>query len=226
MRIVKTPAIGALAGLLAALAIPAAAGALEAGQRDDFEDGTTQNWTVALLGVTHPAPPQNVPSGGPAGADDNYLLATAVGGGGAGSRLAVINFQNQWAGDYIAAGVGAVGMDLINLGATDLAIRLVFADPTTGPPTNLAVTAPVLLPAGGGWRPAVFAIGPADLVAVQGDAVAALTNATEVRIIHNEDATWPPPVVTAQLGVDNVTAMTDLVPLSSASWGTVKSGYR
>ena len=62
---------------------------------DTFEDGSTQGWVANLLGMgSHPAPPANVADGGPLGAGDNYLQITALGGGGAGSRLSAINPHN------------------------------------------------------------------------------------------------------------------------------------
>src|SRR5678815_5531455 len=62
---------------------------------DNFEDGTTQGWFVP---GPHPAPPANIPTGGPGGAGDNYLQVTALGGDTAGSRLSVQN-ASQWQGD-------------------------------------------------------------------------------------------------------------------------------
>ncbi|HEX6985824.1 MAG TPA: hypothetical protein VF170_10620, partial [Planctomycetaceae bacterium] len=159
----------AAAVLLIGLAQPRAATAGLIGRIDTFEDGTTQGWEINLLGIGAPptaALPTNVPTGGPAGADDNFLRLAAFGGTGAGSRLSVVNFMNQWAGDYLAEGVTAFRMDLINLGTTDLSLRLMFANPTVGPPTDLAFsTEAVVLPAGGGWTPVMFPVRPADLTA-------------------------------------------------------------
>src|SRR6188768_3273056 len=57
--------------------------ALSIGMVDTFEDGTVQNWTVNLLGMgVSQAPPVNVPTGGPAGVNDNYLLLSSIGGTG------------------------------------------------------------------------------------------------------------------------------------------------
>ena len=138
--------------LLAGLLPVTPAAAVTLGQTDNFEDGTTQNWLVGLLGAPHPAPPENIPSGGPAGVDDNYLLLTAVGGNGPGNRLTVIN-ASQWAGDYLAAGITGIWMDVNNFGNTDLALRLLVADPLGGPPTNVAFsTDPIVVPAGSGWQ--------------------------------------------------------------------------
>ncbi len=186
--------------------VPSTLLAVTIGQTDDFEDGTTQGWVVGLLGAVHPAPPSNVSTGGPAGVDDNYLLLTSLGGQGAGSRLAVINFNSQWAGDYSAAGVNAIRMSLLNLGNSDLNIRLVLEDPTVGPPENVAVTDSVFLAAGSGWVEGTFSLDASDLTGLLGDVTTLLANVTALRIIHNPDPTFPGPPIAAQLGVDNITA--------------------
>jgi hypothetical protein len=180
---------------------------LSIGQRDTFEDGTTDGWVVALLGAVHPAPPVNVATGGPAGANDNYLLLTSVGGSGAGSRLTGINVS-QWTGDFIAAGISGILMDLNNLGASDLSLRLLFSDPIAGPPTDQAFSkVPLKLPMGSGWISAYFPIGPADLMAIgPGSVTAALHNTTELRLYYGLAPGFPGEPVAAVLGVDNITA--------------------
>lgn len=176
------------------------------GQVDTFEDGTTQNWVVNLLGMgSHPAPPTNVPTGGPAGVDDNYLRLTSVGGGGSGSRLAVLNLA-QWTGNYLASGVNAITMDVNNMGATDLSLRLLFENPMGGPPTDAAITALVFLPSGSGWRSVTFLVGPNDLTALSGSVTTVLANTTALRIYHSPAAAFPGPPVEAQLDVDNIRA--------------------
>lgn len=181
--------------------------ALAVGQSDTFEDGTTQNWVVALLGFTHPTPPANVSSGGPAGIDDNFLQLASIGGQSAGSRLTAIN-GSQWAGNYIAAGIGAISMDVINLGATDIELRLLFSDPVAGPPANLAFSKDSIhLLAGGGWTSVVFPITPLDLIAGSGTVENALMNATELRLFHGSAPGFPGEPVLAQVGVDNITAL-------------------
>ena len=190
------------------LVSPGIAFAVTYGQIDTFEDGSTQDWTVALGGFgPHPAPPQNISTGGPAGADDNFLLLTAIGGNGPGSRLTVIN-PAQWGGNYLAAGVTAISMDVKNLGFSDLALRLLFEDPVGGPPTNVAVsTNSILVPAGSDWITVAFPITALDLTALEGDVTAALTNATETRLFHNLAAGFPGSAVVSQLGVDNIAAV-------------------
>jgi hypothetical protein len=184
------------------------------GLLDTFSGGTTLDWTAGggLPGIHHPIPPTNVPSGGPAGVDDAYLQATALGTDGApGGRLSVIN-RSQWAGDYITAGIAAFTMDVNNFGPDDASIRLLFADADGGPPTNIAITDAILIAAGSGWRHVEFSTDVADLIAVQGDVSAALSNATELRIFHNPDPSFPgptvgPPAVNLILGVDNIQAL-------------------
>ncbi len=184
---------------------PGLAWGLSIGQRDTFEDGTTDGWTVAVLGMGSPPLPVNVPGGGPGGADDNYLKLTAL--EGVGSRLVMINVS-QWTGDFIAAGISGILMDLNNLGMTDLSLRLLFSDPMGGPPTNQAFSkVPVKLPVGSGWTSAYFSIAPADLTASIGSATAALHNTTELRLYYGLAPGFPgEAVAAASLGVDNITA--------------------
>ncbi|MHC1768626.1 MAG: hypothetical protein AB9869_30825 [Verrucomicrobiia bacterium] len=198
----------------AAIALCAAvtASGVSIGQTDTFEDGTTQGWIAGLLGQPHPAPPVNVASGGPAGANDNFLQLTSLGGAGPGSRLSTISFGSQWAGDYIAAGVSFISMDVRNLGSTDLSLRLSFSDPVAGPPSNIAFSsAAVFLPAGGGWTPIFFPIDLANLSGALGDVETALRNTTELRIYHSPSPNAPNPVspissAVAQIGIDNIQA--------------------
>ncbi len=162
------------------------------------------------MGV-HPAPPTNIATGGPTGVDDNFLLLTAVGGLGNGSRLSVLNLT-QWTGDYLAAGIDAIAMDVANFGTTDLFVRIMFEDPTmTGPPTNIAFSnTPFLLRAGSGWTRALFPL--SDLIPGIGDVALALMKATAVRIYHSQADAFPNPAfpiaaVDGQLGVDNIRAL-------------------
>lgn len=186
-------------------AVPTAS-AVSLGQIDTFEDGTTQGWTVGLLGASHPAPPVNVPDDGPGGVGDNYLQLTAVGGGGAGSRLVAINL-GQWAGDYATTGINRITLDARNLGTTELTLRLYLENPMGGPPTDEAITAGVTLPAGGNWTPVTFALDPLSLTVLTGDVNTLLSNVTALRILHSPDPTFPGPALVASLGVDNIQAI-------------------
>lgn len=179
---------------------------------DDFQDGTTMGWGVP--GPT-PLPPVNVATGGPSGGGDAYLqLRASAALGGAGSRLSVLN-ETQWTGDFRAAGITAISMDVNNFGPDDLFMRLLFEDfDGPGPPANLAMTvANVVVPSGSGWMSVVFDLSPANLILGGfGTVEGALTDVGVMRIFHNLVATFPGPgsgipTVTATLGVDNIAAI-------------------
>ena len=195
--------------LLACFIQPTRVFGVTIGQTDTFESGTTENWLINLLGIGAPpaaALPSNVASGGPAGVDDNFMMLTSVGGVGGGSKLTAINIS-QWTGSYTDAGITAIAMDLINLSVTDLSIRLYLENPTLGPPTDTAVTGRVPLLAQSGWTHFEFAIDPLSLTSLTGDVQTLLTGVTALRIFHSPAATFPGPAVSAQLGVDNITAL-------------------
>lgn len=206
-----------VATLLLLVAFAGRVDALVVGQVDTFQNGTTSGWLVGLLGAAHPAPPVVIPTGGPNGGNDAWLRLTAVGGAGAGSRLSVLN-GTQWAGDYIASGIGTIELDLLNFGPSELSIRLMFENPQGGPPTDIAIsnTAVVLAP-GGAWTHAVFTIDPALFTALAGDAATALATTTLLRIFHASALGFPEPVL-AQLGVDNIRAGTRAVAEPGSAW--------
>jgi len=197
-------------GLLVMLMICGSAFAIPVGI-DNFEDGTTQGWFVP---GPHPAPPTNISTGGPAGAGDNYLRVTALGGDGPGSRLSVQNFS-QWSGDLTS--FSRVTMDVNNFGHPDLFLRFLFVnfsgDPGLSPPSDVAWSlTPVIVPSGSGWLSVVFDISPANLFAPVGSIGGALGGVDELRLFHNPapvfgGPTMGAPPVTAVLGIDNIAAV-------------------
>jgi PEP-CTERM motif len=199
--------------LLAPLAVigvlalaPQMAGAVVVGQTDTFQDLTTDGWFAGLLGMMPPVPPHVVATGGPGGAGDAFLEITGLGGLGAGSKITALN-NAQWAGNYLAAGVTGIAMDLKNLGLTELTVRLQLEDAMGGPPADEAVTSfGAVLAVGGDWARFVFPISPADLTVVVGDAATLLSQVTFLRIIQNPLPGESAPVV-GVLGVDNISAI-------------------
>jgi hypothetical protein len=186
--------------MLGCSALPA--WAITGGTFDNFEDGSTQGWAS---GAANPVQPVNVSSGGPAGVDDNYLFITANGLVGPGSRLVGINAA-QWTGDYLAAGVSGITMDLRNFGSTDLTLRLALYGPGgLVSVTNDAVT----LNAGSAWTRASYALDPALLT---GDALTVLAGVLDIRLFHGTTALFPGQVIAGNLGVDNVRAVPEPAP--------------
>ena len=224
-------AVAAVAGALMLIALgatPRAARAVVAGQADNFESGTTENWRGGpAVGNPNPNPPINVTSGGPAGTNDNYLLVRSTAIGTSGSKLVAFN-SDQWAGNYISAGVGSIQMQVNNLDFVPpepgdvMVLRLVLTN-TLG--QGLSTIADVTPPEGGGWQTVTFSLAESNLsngnvpgvtyAGVMG-AVAELNLAyAENPITHRQQS----PAVAAQLGVDNVTALPVPEPAAAGAAG-------
>jgi len=194
--------------------------AVNPGEVDTFSGGI-EAWFAGggPSGQVPPVPPTVIATGGPAGAGDSFLQIASDGTPGAGGRLVVMNAA-QWAGNYLAAGISAIAMDLRNLGQSDLTVRLYFEDPIPGPPANEAVTTfGVLLHAGGGWTHALFPIAPANLTVLQGDATTLLSHTTVLRIFSGAAADFPPAQVAGVLGVDNIQAVPEPETLALLALG-------
>jgi hypothetical protein len=173
------------------------------GQVDDFQDGTTQDWTS---GFPNPNPPVNVPDGGPLGAGDAYLSVTSNGRFGAGGKPVTYNI-GQWTGDYLTAGVSGIQMDLNNSGDTELELRLLLDGPG-----GRFHTAAVPLEPSGDWRSERFSVDPGDLIASGGaNASATISGVTRLWIFHNPNNGFSGPSIIAEFGVDNITALEDPV---------------
>jgi hypothetical protein len=197
---------GTMAAAIALLLACSPADGVTIGTTDTFSGGTTLGWFAGggPFGAVPPTPPHVVATGGPGGVGDAFLQVTASGGAGPGSRLVAMNAA-QWAGSYLAAGVGAIAMDVRNLGPADLFVRLLFEDPIPGPPANIAISSVgFALPAGGAWTHVSFDLN--DLTALMGNVATLLANTTLIRIIHAPTAVFPPEPVAGVLGIDNIAA--------------------
>lgn len=203
--------------VIALTLLVSSAAAATIGQIDTFQNGTTQGWIAGggPLMQNPPVPPFVQLSGGPAGANDAFLVVTSGGGNGPGSRLTTYNIFGQWADNYLTNGVSGIAMDLINLGPTTLTIRLEFENPFAG--ADFAVTSTgITLAAGSGWTHAVIPITASQLAPVEGTVNGALGNTTVLRILHAPGATEAVPIV-GVLGVDNIAAVTVPEPATAGT---------
>jgi hypothetical protein len=166
------------------------------GQTDTFQDGTLNSWSS---GVPNPTPPVNISSGGPQGSNDRYIRVTSSGSGGAGSRL-IINNTNQWKGNYISAGIGNIKAFLKNEGSSVLQMRIAILSASNG----CSSVDPVTVPVGSGWIAVNFPISASALTG--GTVNSILTNVTEIRLLHRSTPGTTGDPVSAQLGIDNITA--------------------
>lgn len=205
---------------------PRPADAITLGQVDDFQGGTTMNWLNGASAVAL------VNSGGPAGANDAYIQVTAT-GSGMGGRLVAQNytfppsFNSQWTGNYLAAGVTAITLDLINQSAVTLSIRIAFKTEITQASSGY-LSLPVILTAGSGWQHFSISITSANLTAIGGpsDYNTFFQNGfAEIRIINGADATNlnGDPVV-GQLGIDNIRAVPEPTVAALALGGLILLG--
>jgi hypothetical protein len=197
------------------------ADAVTLGQIDDFEDGSTQLWSE---GGRSPKPPTNVASGGPGGADDNYLADKSTGTGTAGSKMVMSN-TGRWSGDYISEGIRGIKMAMSNFGDTALQMRIALEGPSG---TRYGSTIAFALPADGAWRPVVFGLTEDDLTNLGGVATPneVLANVGTIRILAaSAGPAWKGDSVAASIGIDDIEAISFSVDAKSVSLSALKTSF-
>jgi hypothetical protein len=194
------------------LAAPASA-QVTVGQVDDFETpGDEEAWQRG----------SNV-----AGA-----LELAADGGGPSGKLVTFNTA-QWSGDYLAAGVDSIRVDLENPGSQEeLFVRLALGDALSPgvPSTWFSTLQEVdLLP--GQSATVTFALDELSLVRVQGSATYedVLSAVNTLRILHNPEPDARGAPVIGFLRIDNITALggttTDAAPAAPGPVAELRPAY-
>jgi hypothetical protein len=187
---------------------PALASPISA-QINDFNDGAAQGWTNGgALGSI------SIATGGPAGAADPFLRVTSNGGFGSGSKMVFFNRTVQWTGDYSAAPIASVEMDLKNLGSSALNMRIAVKNNTSSSAAAYATTTAFDLSNDGQWHHAVFGLSAADLTQVSGSSSLPdiLASVAEFRILSFTSPSAFGDTLDAVLGVDNITAVSPPPP--------------
>jgi hypothetical protein len=186
-------------GIAAALALNATAVSFQ--QLDEFEDATVMDWGGNRTGTLTP-----IADGGPTGTGDGYLEVHVT-----AFHLGTRN-NLQWTGDYLAAGIEAIEMDLNHLAPVihRINLRILISGPG-GTFASQGITADVPTQT---WTHAVFGLASNDLVYLENgsgvleDTLAAIDN---LQVRHDSLVpTMPgshPPHVTATLGIDNIHAV-------------------
>ena len=171
------------------------------GQTDDFEMGLG-DWRE---GPNSRNPPVVIPSGGPTGLNDAFMRATSDGMGGAGGRQVVFN-RSQWSGDFTAAGITSVSVDIFNENNGPMSVRLGLAQAINN---NRFVTPAQVVPADQQWHTVTFDVSDGAMINVQGSLSQAdvLADVAEMRILVNANADWAGSVVNSSMGLDNITAL-------------------
>jgi hypothetical protein len=193
-------ALGIALGLSVLLSTAPAFGVI-IGQSDSFHSGL-DNWQGGAGGFAV------VPNGGPAGAGDQYLQISS-GASPLPPRLAAFN-DSQWLGNYSAAGVTAVAIDLLNSGSNSLPMRIAIREAAGGSATpGYASATPFSLPPDGLWHDVVFSLNAASLTGFNSPQPLSvdLANVKDFRILASAALSGVGDMVAAVVGVDNVTAV-------------------
>jgi hypothetical protein len=228
-----TPLYHGAASLVAllTLSLTPSANAITLGQVDDFEDATLQGWNSGgEFGSPSPNPPtveQDI---------DYYASIPGSGGSGPG-RAVVISNRDQWSGDYLAAGVTSIQLDVNNLGTTDLHLRLAILSTAQGGGTFALTESIPLAPHGtgvDGWMTVTFDLDPANWTAAVGpqgmyageDILTALSSVTALRILSSVEASYQGDSVDGRLGVDNISAVPEPGTFALVVGGLAFLGWR
>jgi hypothetical protein len=171
------------------------------GQVDDFNDGTLQSW---VSGFPNPVPPLNINDVGQLGVGDHVMQVRSNGAlGGAGSLPVVFN-NAQWIGDYLAAGVTSITLDINNLSAVDINPGLEIR----GSLGQLFTFDGPLVPALSGWQSITIDVTPSNLVGA--NVLAILAGVNELRFRNIISGLSIAPAAATIAYYDNITATGDL----------------
>lgn len=205
------PALALAGGLL----LPASGSAqITLNQVDTFQgSSSTVGWGTGAGAPT----PTVITTGGPAGAGDQYMQLASDGGAGAGSRLTVFN-RAQWLGNYNAAGVNAIEMDLLSPSSNPatLTIRVAYKTTTAAGSSGYSTADAFAfsLPNDGQWHHAVFRLNNTEMapvLATNGTSPTTpfstfISSPGEMRLLHSDAPSINGTAVVAMLGVDNIRA--------------------
>ena len=193
----------AFAALVAVvLSMAGRAAAVTLGAVDDFQTGTTAGWGGG-------ATLSNVASSGPAGAGDGALSVVASG------RVAIVNTA-QWTGNFAAAGITQIVVDVRHANAFPLELRLGLASGVVGSggSGDTYVSANAVAVANDGlWHRVALGVSAADFVPHPANsnpapsAAAALANVSHFRILHNPAANFLGANGPATFFLDNIRAV-------------------
>lgn len=148
-------------------------------------------------------------SGGPNGDGDAYLRINATGGNGPGSRLATFNTQSAFVGNFKAAGVTALEVDLRNFAETPvpLNMRLALLGPDNANANRFTSINAIDVPNDGQWRTYTFPISSEALTRVAGTTTFDQMFSQVRRIILRHDvdgASAQGSPIAGTMGIDNI----------------------
>lgn len=180
------------------------------GQSDNFNDGTLQGW---VSGGINPNPPSNVNNVGQAGAGDHVMQVLFNDqGGGPGAQPVVFN-SAQWTGDYLAAGITAITLDINNLSTIPINPGLEIR----GAGGNINTVTGTTIPANSGWVSITLSLDPGNLVGP--DVLGTLGAVTELRFREVQGGSFVIPNDATTAYYDNITAVPEPATLALMGLG-------
>ncbi len=180
------------------------------GQSDNFNDGTLQGW---LSGDINENGPSNVMDVGQGGVGDHVMhVVSNAEGGGPGAQPVVFNFA-QWVGDYLAAGITAITLDINNLSAIPVHPGIEL----WGPGGSINTVSGPTVPANSGWTSITINIEPGNLVG--GGVLATLADVTTLRFREIQGGSFVVPNGATTAYYDNITAVPEPASLALLGLG-------
>ncbi len=178
-------------------------GAIAIGNVNEFTGGSTDGWGT---GNPNPNAPYSTNIEG-----DDLLIVTSTGVAGPGGRMIVFTTDPLWTGNYLSAGVTAIGVEMGNSDTSvdELEMRIAFNGPGGWWMSHYGYVIPVDTE-----TDALFPISPNDMIYIGGgtvDVTATLEAVSEVRLYSSTDPTAGTSPrgdqLNAILGVDSITAV-------------------
>jgi hypothetical protein len=204
--------------LMAVLVGTRPACAISLGEVDHFS-ADLEGWKTGVQ--AGPGAVVRVAGGGPAGAGDAFLQVT-VNPASTGILKMVVFNQAQWQGDFIAAGVTAVSMDVKFEGPDAMHLRLAFGtnDAPIGGGDWFVSNDAIIVPSGGGWTNIQFPISSMALGDYSGGEANyndAMSNVATMRLLHVMSLSPFGDIVNTEaptvVSVDNITALGGVAPI-------------
>jgi hypothetical protein len=210
-----------IAAAMLALPLPCRA-QITVGHVNNFQDGTTQSWLGANV--------EAVANAGPNGAGDTALRASATGAPlGPNSKLIVFNNTDSWTGNWTAAGVVQISLDVRNPNAFPLTLRLGIAGPDGffgGGGGDAHSTDGIEVAGDNAWHSITFDVLADNFTSfspMYPEPAAALADVTHFRVLHHPEHSFIGEAIDADFLIDNIRTVgaTAMVPGDYNRNGTV-----
>jgi hypothetical protein len=185
---------------------PSTSRGITLGQIDTFEANSASGWVAPGF--------QQILTGGPGGASDHYLMSFPEGSG----PNIELTFDNriQWSGNYLAADVTGIEMDLMNPSSRAMQVRVAFRNPAALDTNNsYGTTAAFTVPPDSQWHHATFSL-TADSMTAGPTAPPFATyqaNVPDLSIFDSINTVFPNSGLTG-FGIDNVHAIPEPASIS------------